>query len=104
MLFRSTAGLTRVSPDGTKAAFAPDLKKTVEKLGISGCAAGPDGCLYLACSSAIVRVKADGAVSTLAQPVEVKGCDVDFPDNNPNFPMPALRGLAVNPKGTAAKK
>ena len=33
------------------------------------------------------------------QPIELKDCDVDYPDNNPNFPLPSLRGLAVDEHG-----
>lgn len=93
------AGLTRISPDGKEGPFAPDLKETAEKLGVSGLAAGSDGSLYLACSSAVLKVKADGTVTKVADSVEVKDCDVDYPDNNPKFPMPALRGLAVDARG-----
>src|SRR5262249_3344859 len=91
-----TVGLTQFSPDGKQKPFATDLKGTVEKLGISGLAAGPDGSLYLACNSAVLKVKTDGTFTKVADPVEVKDCDVDYPDNNPKFPMPALRGLAVD--------
>ena len=93
-------GLTQISPDGKRTLFAPDLKQTIEKLGISGLATGPDGSLYLACSNAVLKVNMDGTVKTLVHPVVVKDCDVDFPDNNPNFPMPALRGLTVDSRGT----
>jgi sugar lactone lactonase YvrE len=93
-------GLTRIAPDGKETPFAPDVTATVEKLGISGVAAGPDGALYLACNSAVLKVKMVGTFSKVADPVEVKDCDVDYPDNNPQFPMPALRGLAVDARGT----
>jgi WD40 repeat protein len=92
--------LTRMSPDGKLSVFSPDLNKTTEKLGITGLATGPDGSLYLACSSAVLKVKMDGTFTKLAHPVVVNDCDVDFPDNNPKFPMPALRGLAVDSRGT----
>ena len=41
----------------------------------------------------------DGTFTTLANPIELKDCDVDYPDNNPNAPMPSLRGLAVDEHG-----
>ena len=97
---RVAVGLTRISPDGSQKLFASDLQATVEKLGISGLAVGADGSLYLACNSAVLKVNTDGTFTKVADPVEVKDCDVDFPDNNPKFPMPALRGLAVDLRGS----
>lgn len=91
----------RISPDGTRTVLTPGLKATVEALqGITGLAAGPDGSLYAACPSAVLKIGPDGTSTTLVHPVVVAGCDVDFPDNNPSFPLPALRGLAVDPRGT----
>ena len=91
----------RMSPEGKLTVLAPDLKETVEKLdGITGLAAGPDGWLYAACRSAVLKIGPDGTSSTLVHPVVVADCDVDFPDGNPNLPLPALRGLAVDPDGT----
>ncbi len=92
--------LTRNSPDGKISLFAPGLNKTTEKLGITGLATGPDGDLYVACPSAIFRVKADGTFATVANPIELKDCDVDYPDHNPNMSLPSLRGLAVDEHGT----
>jgi sugar lactone lactonase YvrE len=92
--------LTRMSRDGKTSLFAPELNKTTEKLGITGLATGPDGSLYIACPSAILKVNPDGKDETLIHPIVVKDCDVDYPDNNPNFPLPALRGLAVDSRGT----
>ena len=91
----------RVSPEGNLTVLAPGLKEMVEKLGgITGLAAGPDGHLYAACPSAVLRIGPDGAASTLVHPVAVADCDEDLPDGNPNFPLPALRGLAVDREGT----
>jgi sugar lactone lactonase YvrE len=91
----------RMSPEGKRTVLAPGLKETVEKLGgITGLAAGPDGWLYAACPSAVLRVGPDGTSRTIAHPVAVADCDEDFPDGNPNFPLPALRGLAVDREGT----
>jgi len=92
-------GITRFAPDGKRSPFAPGLREVVEKLGITGLAAGPDGALFVACPSAVLKVKTDGTFTTVVHPVVVKDCDVDYPDNNPNFPLPALRGLAVDPRG-----
>jgi hypothetical protein len=91
----------RMSPEGKLTVLAPGLKETVEKLdGITGLAAGPDGYLYAACPSAVIKIGLDGTASTLVHPVVVADCDVDFPDGNPNFPLPSLRGLAVASDGT----
>src|SRR5207245_555535 len=49
-------GLTQIAPDGKRTLFAPGVNETAEKLGISGLATGPDGSLYVACPSAILKV------------------------------------------------
>jgi sugar lactone lactonase YvrE len=91
----------RMSPDGKLTVLAPGLKKMVENLGgITGLAAGPDGFLYAACPSAVLKVGRDGTASTLIHPIAVADCDEDFPDGNTKWPLPALRGLAVDPDGT----
>ena len=71
---KAGGGLTRISPDGKQQPFAPDLKVTVEKLGISGVATGPEGSLYLACNSSVLKVKADGTFTKVAEKVEVPAC------------------------------
>ena len=96
---KAGGALTRISPDGKQQPFAPELKATLEKLGISGLATGPEGSLYLACNNAVLKVKADGTFTKVAEKVEVKDCDEDIPDD-PTVRMPALRGLAVDAKGT----
>lgn len=95
-------GITRISPDGKQQSrFVPDLEKDlIEKHGITGLAAGPDGSLYVACPSAVLKLKIDGTVTTLAHPIVLKDCDVDYPDHNPSMPLPALRVLAVDEHGT----
>jgi hypothetical protein len=91
------AGITRISPDGKRARFAPDLDKAVEQQGITGLATGLDESIYIACPSAILKVKMDGTFTTLVSPVVVKDCDEDLADGNPS---PYLRGLAVDARGT----
>jgi hypothetical protein len=72
-----------VSQEGKLTVLTPGLKETVEKLGgITGLAAGPDGCVYAACPSAVLRIGPDGTASTLVHPVAVVNCDEDFPDGN----------------------
>jgi sugar lactone lactonase YvrE len=90
-----------VSQEGKLTVLTPGLKETVEKLGgITGLAAGPDGCLYAACPSAVLKIGSDGTASTLVHPVAIANFDEDFPDGNPDFPLPAVRGLAVDTEGT----
>src|SRR5437764_15232100 len=62
--------IAKLSPAGKVTLLAPDLKRTTEKLGgIKGLASGPDGCLYAACPSAILKIKQDGDVTTLIHPI-----------------------------------
>jgi sugar lactone lactonase YvrE len=91
----------RLSPEGKTTVWTPGLRETVEMLGgITGLAAGPDGVLYAACRSAVLMIGPDGTARTLVHPVAVADCDEDFPDGNPDLPLPALRGLAIDPEGT----
>jgi len=94
--------LTRMSPDGTKTLFAPELKTTLEKLGeaVTGLAAGRDGTLFVACPSAILKVKLDGTVTTLVHPVGVKDCNFESKEPRSRFfHGPYLRGLDVTEEG-----
>ncbi len=92
--------VTRQSPGGKIEIFPPDGKKITEKLGITGLAAGPDGSLYIAQPTAVLKLKMDGTFTTIAISIELKDCDVDYPDNNPQNLLPSLRGLAVDEDGT----
>jgi sugar lactone lactonase YvrE len=92
--------VTRQSPGGELAIFPPDGKKTTGNIDITGLAPGPDGSLYIALPSAVMKLKMDGTFTTLVRPIELKDCDVDYPDNNPNSLLPSLRGLAVDEDGT----
>ena len=92
--------LARNTPGGELSAFAPGLKPATQDRGITGLAAGRDGNLYVACPNAVFKVKRDGIFSPLADPIQLEGCDVDYPDNNTNSLLPFLRGLAADEKGT----
>jgi hypothetical protein len=96
--------LTRMSPDGKLTLFAPGLKTTLETLGeaVTGLAAGPDGTLFVACPNAILKVKTDGTVTTLVNPVVLKECQDDLAKDSRTrfFHSPYLRGLDVTGNGT----
>jgi sugar lactone lactonase YvrE len=90
-----------LTPDGKRKTISPTLEVAVEKLGgIKGLAFGPDDNLFIACPSAIVKVKADGMFSTVAHPIVVPDCDAEFPPGTPESHSPFLRGLAVDARGT----
>jgi hypothetical protein len=91
--------IARNSPSGEIAALAPSLTSITQKP-ITGLAAAPDGELYVACPSAVFKMKRDGTFSTLVDPIHLEGCDVDYPDRNTNNALPYLRGLAVDKQGT----
>lgn len=91
----------RLTPDGKQTTVAPTLERAVEKFGgIKGLAFGPEDGLYVACPSAIIRVKADGTFSIVAHPIAVPECDPEFPPEMPESHSPFLRGLAVNARDT----
>src|SRR5262249_6031782 len=91
--------LTRMTPDGKRVLFAPSLKATLAKMNeaVTGLAAGPDGSLYAACPSAILKVRMDGTLATLVHPIEMKDCDdsVGANSRSPFYHTPYLRGLDV---------
>jgi sugar lactone lactonase YvrE len=94
--------LTRETPDGKRTSFSPALKTALHQIdhGITGLANGPDGSLYVACWTAVFKVKMDGTVKTLVHPITVKDCDEDRADHKASNRLPYLRGLAVGPDGT----
>ena len=91
----------RLTADGKLDRVATDLAKTSEKLGgIKGLAAGPDGALYLSYPKAVLKITANGKVTTLADPVVVTDGGKDLPEGTPESQPPSLRGLAVDGRGT----
>jgi hypothetical protein len=94
--------LARNSPGGEVSEFAPALKRVTQDQdrAITGLDAAPDGNLYVACPNAVFKVKSDGTFSTVADPIHLEGCDVDYPDGNTNNLLPYLRGLAADKQGT----
>jgi sugar lactone lactonase YvrE len=91
--------VTRQTPGGEPSIFPADGRKTTEKLGITGLAPGPNGSLYIAQPNAVLQLKMDGTFSTIASSIDLKDCDVDYPDNNPERLLPSLRGIAVDVDG-----
>jgi sugar lactone lactonase YvrE len=87
-----SVGMMKIWPDGKEEPFAPDFAKAIENLGITGLASGPDGTLYVACLTAVMKVRTDGTFTTLINPVAVNECDHDAPTC-------FLRGLDVDSHG-----
>jgi len=97
---KGNVDVVRLTPDGKHTTISPKLEAVVEKLGgIKGLAFGPDDNLYVACPSAILKVKADRTFSIVAHPIPVPDCDAEFPPETPKSHSPFLRGLAVNASG-----
>src|SRR5215472_11128766 len=94
------AQVTRQSPSGEISIFPLDGIKITGAQGITGLAPGPNGDLYIAQPSAVLKLKMDGTFTTLASPVELKDCDMEYPDHALRIPLPSLRGLAVDADGT----
>lgn len=96
--------LTRMSPEGKKALFAPELKTKLEKMGeaVTGLAADRQGTMFVACPNAILKVKTDGTVTTFVHPIELKdrGDDLAKDSRTRFYHSPYLRGLDVTEEGT----
>ena len=94
--------LTRATPGGKRTSFSPELTKALHQIddGITGLAGGPDGSLYIACWTAVFKVKMDGTVKTVAHPIKVQECDEDKADHKAASRLLYLRGLAVGSDGT----
>jgi hypothetical protein len=95
--------LTRLAADGKRTLFAPGLKTRLADLneGVMGVANGPDGSLFVSCPNAILKVKIDGTVTTVAHPIVVKDCEDDLAKDSHTraFHPPYLRGLDVGDDG-----
>jgi len=93
--------IARLSPHGKVTLLAPSVQETVAKLdGIKGLASGPDGCLYVSCPSAVLKIQSEGKITTLVHPIVLKDVDTDLPTGTPEDQKPFLRGLAVDSRGT----
>jgi sugar lactone lactonase YvrE len=86
-------GMTRISSNGKRTAFAENLATKIEKLGITGLSNGPDGALYAACLTSIFKIQTNGMFSRIADASTLKGCDSDAETS-------FLRGLAVDKDGS----
>ncbi|MGH7177562.1 MAG: SMP-30/gluconolactonase/LRE family protein, partial [Tepidisphaeraceae bacterium] len=96
--------LTRLSPDGTRSLFSPELKSTLEKWNeaVTGLASAPDGTIFVACPNAILKVLTDGTATTLLHPVLVTDREDDLARDSQTrfYHSPYLRGLDVADDGT----
>jgi hypothetical protein len=98
----AAATVSRLRVDGTRDAFAPALPKTLAEMneGVTGLATSGDGVIYVASWSAILKVKTDGTVSTMAKDITLPECDWDPPDHNQSNHKTCFRGIAVDSEGT----
>jgi DNA-binding beta-propeller fold protein YncE len=92
------ATVSRLSPDGTISAFAPRLKESLSmgRVGVTGLAAGPDGLLYVASATGVLKVDMEGSVTALVERPEMKDCDANPPPDG----LPGFQGLDVTTNGT----
>jgi hypothetical protein len=92
------ATVSRLSPDGTVRAFSPKLKDALARgrVGVTGLAAGPDGRLYVASATGVLKVAMDGSVTVLVERPDVKGCEANPPPDG----LPGFQGLDVATNGT----
>jgi len=92
------ATVSRLSPDGTVSAFAPQLKEILARAhaGVTGLAAGADGLVHVASATGIYRIATNGLVTTLVERPDVKGCDANPPPDG----LPGFQGLDVTTNGT----
>ena len=94
--------MARLSPDGTVKLLGPSSREVSEKLGgwITGLAAAADGSVYVACSSAVLKITPQGTVTTLVDSIALQRLHTDAPATAGGDPKPSLRGLAVDSRGT----
>lgn len=90
--------ICRLTPQGKASLLVQDMAARSDKLGgIKGLACGPDGSLYAAYPSAVLKISTDGKVMTVVNPIRVADCKEGV---DPAMPRPYLRGLAVDADGT----
>jgi len=90
--------IAQLSPSGKEKLFNPSLRQLSKELGgIKGLALGPDGSLYFTYPKAVLTITMKGEITTLANPVVVKDCNLNVSPNE----APFLRGLAVDSHGVA---
>ena len=94
--------MARLSPDGTVTLLGPSSGDVSEKLGgwITGLAAATDGSIYIACSSAVLKVTPQGTVTTLVDPAALQRLSTDPAGTESDDKKPSLRGLAADSRGT----
>jgi sugar lactone lactonase YvrE len=91
----------RLSPDGRVTVLSARFRGIAQKLGfVTGLASGPDGSVYAACPSTILKIKPDGTVTTLIHPIALSNLATDQSAGTPDGRKPSLRGVAVDSRGT----
>jgi hypothetical protein len=80
--------ITRNTPGGELSPVVSKVNTITGQLGVTGLAAGSGNALYIASPSAVMKLNMDGTFSTLAGPIRLPDCDVDYPDNNTNTTTP----------------
>jgi sugar lactone lactonase YvrE len=82
--------------------LGPSSRGVSEKLGgwITGLAAAADGSVYVACSSAVLKVTPLGTVTTLVDTTALQRLNTDTPGTARDGEKPSLRGLAADSRGT----
>jgi len=94
--------MARLSPDGTMTLLGPSSSEVSQTFGgwITGLAAATDGSVYVACSTAVLKVTPQGTVTTLVDPTALQRLNLDAPRTARDDEKPSLRGLAVDSRGT----
>jgi len=92
------AELTCLTPEGRTTSLAGNNTAGMMKKfgGIKGLASGPDGMIYVACPSTVLKLNPAGAIQTITRSITLKDCDKDPRDT---MTEPGLRGLAVDSQG-----
>lgn len=94
--------VAHVQPDGTVGVLGPTSKDVTAKFGgwVTGLATGPDGSVYVACTTAVLKIAPDGMVTTIADSIALREVTTEVPADAGDRD-PSLSGLTVDAAGTA---